>query len=116
MNSSFVRAGPQAATENIFAGINLPRIPRASSPGELLPLLQHRARCLKNEPGTLQFEVLAPHGDDTKLLLYEVYQSDTAFDIHRNGPSIARFRKETAEMVMQINMTRCAVVARAIDD
>ena len=32
-------------------------------------LMGHRGRCLKDEPGTLQFEVLAPREDDTKVLL-----------------------------------------------
>ena len=45
-------------------------------PGHLqrvLPLLMaHRARCLSDEPGTLQFEVLLPRDDETKVLLYEV--------------------------------------------
>jgi hypothetical protein len=37
---------------------------------QLLPLLMaHRPRCLKDEPGTLQFEVLAPREDDTKAAL-----------------------------------------------
>jgi quinol monooxygenase YgiN len=62
---------------------------------QLLPLLMaHRARCLKDEPGTLQFEVLAPREDDTKVLLYEVYRDDAAFDVHFNGPSIARARRD----------------------
>ena len=35
---------------------------------QLLPLLMaHRARCLKDEPGTMQFEVLAPHADDKEF-------------------------------------------------
>ena len=39
---------------------------------QLLPLLMaHRGRCLKDEPGTLQFEVLVPREDDTKVLLYK---------------------------------------------
>ena len=55
---------------------------------QLLPLLMaHRARCLKDEPGTLQFEVLVPREDDTKVLLYEVYRDDAAFDVHLNGPA-----------------------------
>ena len=34
---------------------------------EVLPLLMaHRARCLKDEPGTLQFEVLVPREDIQK--------------------------------------------------
>jgi len=35
-------------------------------------LLGHKAR-LKDEPGTLQFEVLLPKDDDTKIFLYEMY-------------------------------------------
>ena len=53
-------------------------------------LMAHRARCLKDEPGTLQMEVLTPRDDDTRLLLYEVYRDDAAFDVHRNGPSFAQ--------------------------
>ena len=78
---------------------------------ELLPLLMaHRARCLKDEPGTLQFEVLAPREDDTKVLIYEVYQDDAAFEVHRSGPSIAQWREETAGMIVKMNITKCALV------
>ena len=80
---------------------------------QLLPLLMaHRARCLKDEPGTLQFEVLAPREDedDTKVLLYELYQDDAAFDIYLNGPSIARVREETAAMILKLYGTRCALI------
>jgi quinol monooxygenase YgiN len=42
---------------------------------EFLPLLRaHAARCLKDEPGTLQFDVLLPHDDGDKVMLYELYQ------------------------------------------
>ncbi len=51
---------------------------------QVLPLLMaHGARCLKDEPGTLRFEVMISRA---KLLVYEVYQDDAAFDNHRNGP------------------------------
>jgi quinol monooxygenase YgiN len=73
-------------------------------------LMSHRARCLKDEPGTLRFEVMAPHDDNTKLLMCEIYQNAAAFEVHRNGASIAQFRKETAGMVAKIYFTRCAVV------
>jgi quinol monooxygenase YgiN len=36
-------------------------------------LLAHKAR-LKDEPGTLQFEVLLPKDDDTKVRVYEMYR------------------------------------------
>ena len=78
---------------------------------ELLPLLMsHRARCLKDEPGTLKFEVMAPREDDTKVLLYELYQDDAAFDVHFNGPSIARVREEAAGMILKLQGTRCALI------
>jgi Antibiotic biosynthesis monooxygenase len=42
---------------------------------EFLPLLMaHKARCLRDEPGTLQFDVLVPRDDNSKVLIYEVYQ------------------------------------------
>jgi quinol monooxygenase YgiN len=79
---------------------------------QLLPLLiAHRDRCLKAEPGiTLQFDILLPPDDERKVLSYEVYRDDTAFDVHRNGPSIARFREETAGMGAKISVTRCAIL------
>ena len=78
---------------------------------EFLPLLMaHRARSLRDEPGTLQFEVLAPQEDDAKVLTYEVYRDGAAFDLHRKGPSLARWREETAGMIGTFAVTRYAVV------
>jgi len=78
---------------------------------QFLPLLAaHQARCLKDEPGTLQLEILLPKGDDTKVLVYEAYRDDAAFETHRNGPSFARWQEETAGMVVKFHGTRCAVL------
>jgi quinol monooxygenase YgiN len=83
------------------------------APGHLervLPLLMaHRARCLSDEPGTLQFEVLLPRDDNTKVLLYEVYADDAAFAAHWNGPSTNRLRQETSGMIVGVTGTRCAL-------
>ena len=74
-------------------------------------LLAHKARCLKDEPGiTLQLDILLPHEDDSKVLLHEVYRDDAAFETHRNGPSIAQFRKDIAEMGVKLVVTRCTPV------
>jgi quinol monooxygenase YgiN len=78
---------------------------------EFLPLLlAHKARCLRDEPGTLAFEILAPHGDDTKLLVCEIYRDGAAFDLHRNGPSFKRWQEETEGMVEKLYGTRCTIV------
>ena len=71
-------------------------------------LLAHKAR-LKDEPGTLQFELL-PKDDDTKVRVYEMYRDAAAFEAHLHGPSLARLLKETAGMVMKLHGVRCAVV------
>ena len=77
---------------------------------EVLPLLMaHRARCLKDEPGTLQFDVLVPREDDTKVLLYELYRDDAAFNVHWNGTSVARLREEAAGMIVKVYGTRCSL-------
>src|SRR5438105_752055 len=75
---------------------------------EFLPiLLAHRARSLKDEPGTLQFEVMRPRDDDRKVMLYELYIDDAAFDAHVKGSSIARMREESAGMTATVSGTRC---------
>ena len=73
-----------------------------------LALKAHRARCLKDEPGTLQFEAALPRDDQSKILIYEVYQDDAAFDAHRNAPSMKQWREETTGMVVNVIATRCA--------
>jgi quinol monooxygenase YgiN len=80
---------------------------------DLLPLLMaHRDRCLRDEAGvTLLFEVLAPRDDDTKVISYEVYRDDAAFEAHRSGRSIAQFREDTAGMISKMQVTQCTVIA-----
>ena len=72
-------------------------------------LAAHKTR-LKSEPGTLQFEVLLPKDDDTKVLAFEMYQDADAFEVHLNGPSLAQLRKEAAGMVMKFHGVRCTIV------
>ena len=91
-------------------------IGRAEVPSERLEdvltlLTAHRDRCLRDEPGTLKFELFRLRDDEAAILLYERDQNDAAFKTHRNSASIARFRKETAEMNVKITATRCTPVA-----
>ena len=77
---------------------------------QLLPLLTaHKTRCLNDEPGTLQCEVLLPRDEDTKVRVYEMYRDAAAFEVHLKGPSLAQWKKETAEMVVKLHGVRCAV-------
>jgi quinol monooxygenase YgiN len=89
---------------------------RAEAPAEhledVLALLKaHRDRCLRDEPGTLKFELLRPRDEAGAILLHEVYQDEAAFETHRSGASITRFRKEAAEMNVKIIATFCTPIA-----
>ena len=55
-------------------------------------------------------EVLVPREDDAKVLVYEVYIDDAAFEVHRKGESLARWRKETAGMIAKFFVVRCTPV------
>lgn len=70
-------------------------------------LMAHRARSRRDEPGTLQFDVLVSREDASKLLIYEVYQDDAAFAAHRNARSIAQFREETTAFGVKVAGTWC---------
>jgi (4S)-4-hydroxy-5-phosphonooxypentane-2,3-dione isomerase len=72
-------------------------------------LLAHKAR-LKSEPGTLQFDVLLPKDDDTKVLSFEMYRDAAAFEVHLNGPFLAQLREEIAGIVIKLHGVRCTVV------
>ena len=71
-------------------------------------LAAHQAR-VKDEPGTVQFEILLPQGDDTKVLSFEMYRDAAAFEAHLNGPSLARLREDIAGVVTKLHGVRCTV-------
>jgi (4S)-4-hydroxy-5-phosphonooxypentane-2,3-dione isomerase len=72
-------------------------------------LVAHKAR-MKDELGTLQFEVLLPKDDDTKVLSFEMYRDAAAFEAHLKGPSLAQLREEMAGAAIRLHGVRCAVV------
>ena len=73
-----------------------------------LPALRaHRDRCLENEPGTLQFDILRTAD---KLMLYELYTDEAAFQAHRNGSSGARLREETTAVKRELHLVTCTVL------
>ncbi len=64
-------------------------------------------RSVKDEPGTLQFDVLCPQTDDNTVMLYEVYTDEEAFDLHWNGPLAAEGKRATQGMVLNASGIRC---------
>ena len=54
------------------------------------------ARAARKEPGCRQFDVLVDPQDKTKVMLYEIYNDEKAFEAHQQTP---HFKKYLAEAV-----------------
>ena len=54
------------------------------------------AREARKEPGCRQFDVLVDPNDKARVMLYEVYDDDKAFEAHQQTP---HFKKYVAEAV-----------------
>jgi (4S)-4-hydroxy-5-phosphonooxypentane-2,3-dione isomerase len=63
---------------------------------KFMQALQVNAREARKEPGCRQFDVLVDPNDKTKVMLYEVYHDDKAFEAHQQTP---HFKKYLAEAV-----------------
>ena len=58
--------------------------------------LAENANNARKEPGCKQFDVLVDPNDKTKVMLYEVYNDEKAFEAHQQTP---HFKKYLAEAV-----------------
>ena len=58
--------------------------------------LGENAAAARKEPGCRQFDVLVDPKDKTKVMLYEVYNDEKAFEAHQQTP---HFKKYVAEAV-----------------
>jgi quinol monooxygenase YgiN len=73
----------------------------------------HAERCLANEPGTLQFEILTPHDDPDAVMLYEVYADPEALKAHWNGESMKQVRRDSEGLQVSLSGVRSDLVERA---
>ena len=74
----------------------------------LAAMKAHRERCLRDEPGTLQFDVLVPEKEDDKIMIYEVYRDAEAFKLHWDGASMKTVRTEIGDRMVKMTGVRCA--------
>ena len=61
--------------------------------------LGENARAARQEPGCRQFEVLADPNDKAKIVLFEVYDDDKAFEAHQATPHFKRYLAEAVPLV-----------------
>jgi quinol monooxygenase YgiN len=75
------------------------RIRAAKDKGDALAaLLEEQAAVVrKAEPGCLVYRVHRSTKDPQLFLFYETYADDAAFEVHRNAPHLAAFRRRREE-------------------
>ena len=90
-------------------------------------LLEHRERCLRDEPGTLQFEVLVPsdqplgpgapipESKPNTIMLYEVYTDAAAFGAHWKGASLTKARQEAGSIFVGMSGVACSDMSAQVD-
>jgi quinol monooxygenase YgiN len=61
--------------------------------------LENAAAAIRDEPGCRRFDVLvSPDGGD-KVMLYENYDDESAFDAHREAPHYLAFREKVGDLL-----------------
>jgi autoinducer 2-degrading protein len=69
------------------------------------------ARAARQEPGCRQFEALVDPKDRTKVVLFEVYDDEKAFEAHQQTP---HFKKYLAEAVPFLASRERQILTRAL--
>ena len=62
-------------------------------------LLENAKAARETEPGCRQFDVLVDPKDRTRLMLYEVYEDDAAFQAHQQTPHFKRYIAEAIPLL-----------------
>jgi quinol monooxygenase YgiN len=76
----------------------------------LQSLFEHKQRCLATEPGTLQFEVLAPTDDANSVVLFELYANAKALSDHDSGTSLALFKEQAGPSITKVSVRHCSAL------
>jgi len=56
-------------------------------------------RCLANEPGCLQFDVVQNPKDPTRFVMLEVYRDDAAIKAHQDSQHFKDFRPVVGDLI-----------------
>ena len=68
-------------------------------------ILFQAERSRTDEPGCLQFDVCVDPQDPTLFFVYEIYQNEAAFHVHRDSPHSAITRERVADLLDERDLT-----------
>jgi quinol monooxygenase YgiN len=57
--------------------------------------------------GTLKFEIVVPHDQADRVMLYEVYASPEAFETHWHGPAKQEANRDLEPLRVSVSFVRC---------
>lgn len=70
-------------------------------------LVDENARSsVRDEPGCRRFDVVVPQEDHSRVLLYEIYDSEAAFDDHCRTTHFVQFDRQSAPLVKKKEIIR----------
>jgi len=73
---------------------------RPGAQADFRALMDENARAsVREEPGCRRFDVVEPRGEPGRILLYEIYDDEAAFEMHCGTAHFARFDVESAPLV-----------------
>jgi (4S)-4-hydroxy-5-phosphonooxypentane-2,3-dione isomerase len=71
-------------------------------------------RSLSDEPGCQRFDVLSPADDPARIVLYEIYDDDRAFDHHLATPHYKDFAAAAEPLIETRSIKRLQFVSPAV--
>ena len=74
---------------------------------DFLEKMRAHGAASREEPGCRQFDIVIPRKGENKLMLYEVYADQDAFDAHIGTDRIKAHREDTADMVTERKLHIC---------
>ena len=74
---------------------------------EFMPLVLENARqSLADEPGCRRFDVLLPAEGTDRVVLYEIYDGEDAYDAHRTTDHYIEFKAATRDLLAETIVQR----------
>jgi quinol monooxygenase YgiN len=64
------------------------------------------AHSVEREPGCRQFDVTLDREQPNRVLLYEIYDDEAAFDAHLETPHLAAFRADIESLIVSRQVRR----------
>ena len=90
---------------------------RPEDRGEFLAAITaNAAASVRDEPGCHRFDVTAVEGDESRFVLYELYDDAEAFEAHKRAPHFAAWRQVADRVLTSQLNTRGTVVASNSDE